>query len=172
MMRLRDWPARRIGRMWLGGCALEALLVAALLVTGDPPPKFDPPRLTETPAAAPVESSTPEEVDAGLRQLGISVTRERLPSGHTRMRFGRDSSYVVAEVRGDTSTIVEASPDVEQAFGTMANAWGAAMEGLVRLLLIVAAVLLPVPVLLVSITLAWAVLRRRERRSAHRAAIG
>jgi phage shock protein PspC (stress-responsive transcriptional regulator) len=172
MMRLRDWPARRIGRMWLGGCALEALLVAALISTGDPPPKSDPPRAREAPAAAPVEPSSPEEVDSALRQLGISVTRERLPSGHTRTRFRRDSSYMVAEVRGDTSAIVEASPDVEQAFGNMANAWGAAMEGLVRLLLIVAAVLLPVPVLLVAITLAWAMLRRRERRSAHRLTIG
>jgi hypothetical protein len=37
MMHLRDWPARRIGRMWLGGCVLETLLVAALLSTGEPP---------------------------------------------------------------------------------------------------------------------------------------
>jgi hypothetical protein len=111
-------------------------------------------------------TSTPEEVDAALRQIGISVTRERLPSGHTRVQLRRDSSFVLADVRGDTSTIVQASPDVEQAFGTMANAWGAGVKGLVRLLLIVAAVLLPIPVLLVSITLAWAVLRRQQAGSA------
>lgn len=170
-MRLRDWPPRRIGRMWLGGCVLEALLMAALLSTGEPPPRSYP-RLDEAQAAAPVEPSTPEEVDSALGQMGISVTREQLPSGQTRVQIRRDSTFVVAEVRGDTSTIVQASPDVEQAFGVMANAWGAAMEGMMRLLLVVAAVLLPVPILLVSITLAWAVLRRRDRRLARRVTIG
>lgn len=171
-MRLRDWPARRIGRMWLGGCALEVLLMAALISTGEPPTEPPPRSPRQARATAPAETSTPEEVDAALRQIGISVTREPLPSGHTRMRFLRDSSFVVADVRGDTSTIVQASPDVEQAFGTMANAWGAAMDGFARLLLIVAAVLLPVPALLVCITLAWAVLRRQDRRSTHHVTIG
>jgi hypothetical protein len=158
--------------MWLGGCALEVLLMAALISTGDPPPKSYPPRLREAQAAAPAHTSTPEEVDSALRQIGISVTREPLPSGDTLVRIRRGSSFVAASVKGDTTTIVDVSPDVEQAFGTMANAWGAAIDGLVRLLLIVAAVLLPVPVLLVSITLTWAVLRRRERRSANRVTIG
>lgn len=149
--------------MWLMGCALEVLLFAALLSTGEsPPPRPDPRLLSDMDTVSPADTATTVDVEKALAQMGFITTREPTPSGDTLVRISRDSSFVVANVSGDTTTIVAASPDVERAFGTMADILVAMGEGFERLLLIAAAVLLPVPLLLVSVTLTWAVQRRRR----------
>lgn len=161
MMPLRDWPARRIGRLWLAGCAVELLLFAGIMMAGEPPP----PELREKrDALAAADSVGWLDTPAALEQAGFGMDREPLPSGDTLVRISRDSSFVVASVRGGRIEVVEASPDVEQAIGTITTAWAAAMDGLVRLLLLMAAVLLPVPILLTVTTLTWAVQRRLPRR--------
>lgn len=76
------------------------------------------------------------------------------------MHIARDSSFVAADVQGDTITILDASPDVQQAAATFKAAFVAGARGIKRLLLFLAAILLPIPVLLVSVTLTWAVQRR------------
>lgn len=68
---------------------------------------------------------------------------------------------MVARQRGDT-TIVDASRDVQQGIGAASNALVATFQALERLLLIAAAILLSIPLLLVSLTLTWAVQRRRR----------
>jgi hypothetical protein len=163
MMRLRDWPARRIGLLWLAGCAAEALLFAVPMSFGEPPPPKPDSLAIDTGTAAAADSVPTVNLQQFLEGAGFTVTREPLPSGDTLVRIGRDSSFRVAEVRGDTTAIVDASPDVEQAFGVITTAFAASVHGLARLLLIAAAVLLPVPLLLASITLVWAVQRRRRR---------
>jgi hypothetical protein len=159
MMRLRDWPPRRIGRLWLGGIAVEALLIAALRLTSDPPPPRYDRHSFDLDTVAGVDS-TPAEVEKAMADRGFTITREALPSGDTLVRIGRDSSFVAARVGGDSIEIVAASREVERAAGFILSAWGATVESAVKLLLFVAAVLLPVPILLVSITLVWAVQRR------------
>lgn len=161
MPRLRDWPPRRIGLLWIWGCGLEGLLLAALWVTGDrPPPRPD--ALADSLFAS---DTAAVEVDPEtlLRDAGFILTREPLPSGGTRMHIARDSSFVDAQVRGDTITILDASPDVRQAGATLTAAFVAGARGLARLLLFLAAILLPIPILLVSVTLTWAVQRRLRR---------
>jgi hypothetical protein len=54
---------------------------------------------------------------------------------------------------------------VERAAIAITDAWRAMGKGIVVFLLFLAAVLLPVPILLLSITLVWAV-QRRPRRAA------
>jgi hypothetical protein len=125
-MRLRDWPPRRIGRLWLAGIAAEALFIAALWLTGDPPsPRYDRhPFGLDTVAAA--DSTSVAEMKKALEQQGFTITREPLPSGDTLVRIGRDSSFVAAKVRGDTFQIVAASRDVERAATAFTDAWGGA----------------------------------------------
>lgn len=161
MTRLRDWPARRIRRLWLAGCVLEVLLFAALMSTGEPPPPRPDWRLSEADSAMMADTTPSVDVETALAQLGFTVTREPLPSGGTQMRISRDSSCVVANVTGDTTTVVAASPDVERAFGTITEMLVAMGAGIAKLVLIAAAVLLPVPILLISITLVWSIQRRR-----------
>jgi hypothetical protein len=162
-MRLRDWPARRIRRMWLAGLVAEALLIAVLRFTGEPPtPRPDLRHLGLDTVPAP-DSASRAEVEKRLANRGFTITRQPLPSGDTLVRIGRDSSFVAARVGGDSNTIVAASPDVERAAGAIVSAWVLAVEGIVKLLLFLAAVLLPIPILLVSVTLVWAVQRRPRR---------
>lgn len=161
MMRLRDWPSGRIGRMWLIGCLVEALLIVALAATGDPMPPS--PRETAAASFAEVPEMSPAELAAALRDNGVSITREAQPSGDTLVRIRKDSSYIVARRESGTTTIVDASPDVRRGLENVGDALSATFDGLGRLLRFLAAVLLPIPVLLVSVTLAWAVLRLMHR---------
>jgi hypothetical protein len=161
MMRLRDWPPRRIGRLWLAGLAMEALLVAVIAFTGDDPRPMPGPHLGHYDSAT-ADTASGEVVRQSFADAGFTVAREPLASGDTLVRISRDSSFVAARVRGDTIPVVAASPDVEQAIGNITTAFVAAMDGLARILLILAAILLPIPVLLISVTLVWAVQRRRR----------
>lgn len=149
--------------MWIAGSVLEVLLFAALMSTGESPPPRPDSLLSDVDTAATADSATTIDVETALAQMGFTVTRERLSSGGTQMRISRDSSFVVANVQGDTTTVVAASPDVERAFGTMADMLVAMGSAVARLLLIVAAVLLPVPILLISVTLVWSIQRRRQQ---------
>ncbi|HEU4882159.1 MAG TPA: hypothetical protein VFT45_07940 [Longimicrobium sp.] len=160
MMRLRDWPPRRIGRLWLAGIAVEALLIAALWLTSDPPPpRYDRHAfgLDTIPEA---DSASRAEMKKALEDRGFTITRESSPSGDTLVRIGRDSSFVVARVGGDSTVIVDASPDLQRAAGVMVDAWATAAGAAVALVIFLAAVLLPIPILLISITLVWAVQRQ------------
>ena len=160
MMRLRDWPPRRIGVLWLAGCAVEALLIAALAFTGEPAAPY-PRRLADSVFAADTGSAI--DAEEMLRNVGISVTREPQASGDTLVRITRDSSFAAARVGQDTITVVAASPDVERAIHSIGTAFVAAADGLARLLLLLAAILLPIPILLIAVTLTWAVQRRLHR---------
>lgn len=162
MMRLRDWPPRRIGLLWLAGCAAETLLFAVLMSFGEPPPPKPDWPSADTEMAAAADSVPTVNVQQFLEGAGFTVTREPLPSGDTLVRIGRDSSFVVARVRDGSSEVIGASPDAEQAFASIASAFVAGAHGLARLLLIAAAVLLPVPLVLTGLTLTWAVQRRRR----------
>jgi hypothetical protein len=165
MIRLRDWPPRRIGRLWLAGFAVEALLVAALWLVGDPPtplPGRDPFGLDSIDAADVMPRA---EADKAWADRGFTITRQPLPSGDTLVRIARDSTFITARVAGDSAGIVAASPNVERAAGVMLDAWGTAVKTAIQLLLLLAAVLLPVPILLISITLVWAVQRRPRHES-------
>lgn len=164
-MRLRDWPPRRIGRLWLAGFAVEALLIAALWLTGDPPaprPGRDPFGL-DTIEAADVTSRA--EADKALADRGFTITREPLPSGDTLVRIARDSTFITGRVAGDSAGIVAASPNVERAAGAILDAYAASAGLAIALVLFLAAVLLPVPILLISTTLVWAVQRRPRHES-------
>lgn len=161
-MRLRDWPARRIGRLWLAGVAVEALLMAVIASTGEDPGSMPRSLRREGDSATAVDTASSETARQWFADAGFTISREALPSGDTLVRISRDSSFVAARVSGDTISVVEASPDVEQAIGSITTAFVSAMDGLARLLLILAAILLPIPILLVSITLTWAVQRRRR----------
>lgn len=161
-MRLGDWPARRIGLLWLAGLATEALLIAVIASTGEDPPPMRGSARSARNSVTVFDTSSNEEVRQALTDAGFAVTREPLPSGHTLMRISRDSSFVAARVRGDTISVVDASPDVERAIGNITTAFVAGMDGLARFLMILAAILLPIPILLISITLVWVVQRHRR----------
>lgn len=103
---------------------------------------------------ADVPEMSPAELEAALRENGVSVTREAQPHGDTLVRIRKDSSYIVAQRKGGTLAIVDASPDVRRGLENVGNALGATFDALGRLLLFLALVLLPIPVLLVSVTLA------------------
>lgn len=89
MMHPRQWSPRRIGFLWLAGCSVEALLVAVFLWTGEPAAEYPGPPLAADASAAP---TTAAEFDSAMRDVGFTVTRDTLPSGHTLTRIGRDSS--------------------------------------------------------------------------------
>lgn len=158
-MRLFNWPPRRIGRLWLIGIGVQvlALLVVPPLLgfrlglPGDRWPE------AETPA---VMDTVRRDASDTLPSVPFSVTRVPLASGDTLVRVERDSSFLVVRTDGSAPQFVDASADVQQAAGNIGTVFAGILAEIVRDLIVLAVLLLAIPLLLVAITLTWALGRR------------
>lgn len=162
-MRLRDWPPRRIGLMWVIGIALQllAILIVPPLLgfeVGDPREPWPP--AESLAAGAPRDATTRQRPSSDT----VAVTREIGPAGDTVIRFSRDSSFIVVRQEGDTIELLGASQDVKDltdGAGNLGTVLGGIMADIVRAFMVLMVLLLVIPIVLLGVTLTWAVQRRR-----------
>lgn len=161
-MRLRDWPPRRIGKMWLIGFAVQllALLVVPRLMgfelawPGEPWPPMD--TLAATPPAGPAAQS------AAIPD-SVALTPVPRPAGDTLLRAGSDSMFLLLRQRGgDTVQFVDASPGMKEGAGQLGTILAGLMADLVRALVVMMVLLFAIPLVFLAVTLTWAVQRRRR----------
>lgn len=155
-VRLRDWPPRRIGKMWLIGVAgqLAALFIVPLLLGWELSAPWNDPLDTAPPAA--LDTAALADLDTSAHPL--TITRTPTAAGDTLVRIARDSSYLALRTSGGT---VEMSPDVEKGAAALGDAFVSMFDALATLFTVLAVILLVPPLVLGSITLAWALQRRR-----------
>jgi hypothetical protein len=168
-MRLRDWPPRRIGLMWVIGICLQllAILVVPPLLgfeVGDPREPWPP---AESPAAgASLDTATQETPSSDP----VAVAREIGPAGDTVIRISRDSSFVVVRQEGDTIELLGASQDVKDNLdgaGQLGTVLTGIMADIVRAFVVLMVLLFAIPLVLLGVTLTWAIQRRRAPARAH-----
>ena len=159
-MALRDWPARRLGAAWLIGLVAELALIGGLALHGriSEPPEFRAARL----GLDSLERQSRAQDDSIARRLRPPLA-ELSPEQKAAFRaMLRDSLGITWDTRG-TETTVHLPP----ALDTMARRATASLTaGLWSALLVIAALVLPIPVGLLVLTLAWLYIRRPWRRSA------
>lgn len=158
-MRLRDWPPRRIGKMWLIGIALQ---VAAVLIV---PPllgwEYAAPHDVDEPLGGAwlPDSATLDSIPADTSTVPpLALTLTALSGGDTVVRIGRDSSFLAFRTSGGT---VEASPDVEKAAGAITTAFVGLFDELARLLTVLLIIVAAPTLAMLAVTVTWAVQRRR-----------
>ena len=155
-MAVRDWSARRLRLFWLHGLVAELTVIAISVVIGRATRPPEAPLLRQMHAVAdsqergllpPPELSTPAE-RAELRQLlhdslGLDIVRR-----------GDSVHLVPINARGDS--IVQSVDSVARSVARLTAGFSAATGDAVRAALwVVAAVLLPIPTVVLAITLFW-----------------
>ena len=158
-MRLRDWPPRAIGRMWLWGILLQVIVAgtAYLIARLNSPPL--PPEMARVRAQN-------DRVFAEMRAHDDSVARGELPPPRpltaeekALLRRSLDSIGITVRRHGDTLNVT-GPPALDS---MVLRAMVGLDRALQRLMWILAGVFVPIPTALVTITAAWAVLRLRLR---------
>lgn len=168
-MRLGDWPPRRIGLMWVIGICLQllAILVVPPLLgfeVADPREPWPPAESLDADTSGRAAEWKPASSDS------IAVTREVGPAGDTVIRISRDTSFVVVRQEGDTIELVGASQDMQdlkEGAGHLGTVFGGIVEDIVRAFMVLMVLLLAIPLVLLGVTLTWAVQRRRAPARAH-----
>jgi hypothetical protein len=162
-MRLRDWPPRRIGLMWAIGTSLQLLailVVPPLLGFEVADPREPWPPAESAAAGASLDAVTRETPSSDT----VAVTREVGPAGDTVIRISRDSSFVVVRQEGDTIELLGASQDVKDlkdGAGHLGTVFAGIIEDIVRAFMVLMVLLFTIPLVLLGVTLTWAVQRRR-----------
>jgi hypothetical protein len=147
-MALRSWPPRTLRRIWLFGLAAELLMIGGAYtlgrLTGPPePPALRALRLYQ------------DSLDRGLVPPPRQLTRTER---ETALAILRDSLGISWQTRGGT-THVQLPPELERGVTRVARGFGSAIG---VALVVAAALFLPIPIALVTVTLVWLVARRRN----------
>lgn len=168
-MRLRDWPPRRMGAMWVIGIALQLLLLYVVppLLGGEWATAEEVEQQRELrralrralrrprPPVAPLEADAPTEPEVG-------ITRTPLANGDTLLRISRDSSFLELRLSGDTMRVADASPNVDRAVTSLGRGFTNAFVEIARMVITLLTLLTAIPLILGTITLAWWIQRRRR----------
>ena len=142
-MAVRDWSPRRLMLVWTVGLLAEAALLAPAATEAWRAERAAERRIAEQRAAARAPAS-PEEL--ALRDSILRLLSER--------------HGITIHVSGDTVTDVQLSPEVERAVTRTVSGLGPAIRSV---MLLVAALYLPIPIGLTLVTVVWLRTRRTPR---------
>jgi hypothetical protein len=174
-MLIREWSSHRIKRLWIwGGVAEGFLIVVPLLLTLAAPrsrepdyPLFDTTRVGQNVSPA-QRAELVARAKGQLESLGISMTLD----GDSLVTFAfSDSEAFTAVVRNDTMESFRLTPaakrSLEREMGPTVGAVAGMMGDVTRrLMLVLAGIYLPIPLLLIVVTTYWAIARRRNATAA------
>ena len=158
-MALRDWSARRLRAAWAVGLVAQLALLGGLAVYNHltEPPEFRAARV-RLDSLVRQGRAQDDSIARGLRPPPPELTPEQQASFRALLR---DSLGITWETRGNATTVHLPPPLAVAADHAVTNL-GAAIRGMV---LLAAATLLPIPVGLLALTVAWIYVRRPSRRS-------
>ena len=150
-MSLVDWPGKKIGRMWLWGFVAQAAAFGVLFVLGRSTASPEPPIFAE------------------MRAYDDSVERGLLPPPHELTKAEKavfvqrlhDSLGITLRHHGDTISVEGAPPALDSLVARGVTGLQHVSEVAA---LTVAAICLPIPTVLLFVTLTWAVVRLTARR--------
>lgn len=149
-MALRNWPARKLGRAWLLGLILQAVVLAVLFVLGRLLPSQE-----ESPAFRELRTHM-DSVDRGLLPPPRELTPEQ--KGEV-VALLRDSFGITVGRSGDTIRI-GGPPAFDSAVVAVGRGVGQVMRAATVML---AAIFLAIPTALMILTLAWLLARKPWR---------
>ena len=158
-MALRDWSARRLGAAWIIGLIAQLALLGGVALYNHltEPPEFRAARL-RLDSLVREGRAQDDSIARGLRPRPPAPTPEQTAAFRALLR---DSMGITWETRAHVTT-VHLPPPLAAAAGHAGTNLGAAIRGM---FLLAAATLLPIPVGLLALTLAWFFVRQPSRRS-------
>jgi hypothetical protein len=164
-MAIRDWSGRKIAALWVIGLALEGLIYLAGLIATQVSIR-EHPTWSDKFWNSPGNPVTLSRLisDSATWALADSLGLELTARGDTFLI--RDSTGNEVVVAGDSLLSISLAPELDAVLGEWAERFAESWrEQLFDVLLIAAAIFLPIPLALVIITSIWVLKVRTTRRT-------